>query len=137
MKVPLLVNLFSFDNSKVSSNITRLGVSLGRNENEIDFSVKALKQVEFDRLTVAPKSRILVDPLVSDEEDEESDANHEGRLLSHLVQDATEVDLEDTMRDTMLCELVASVRKNKSSSGKKKGRSNKKAKVSNCKKGSS
>ena len=40
---PSRKSFMSFDNSKVSSNITRLGVSLGCNENEIDFSVKALK----------------------------------------------------------------------------------------------
>ena len=100
----------------------------------VDFSVKALKQVEFDRLTVAPKSPMFVDPVMSDEEDEEADANHEGKLLSHLVKDTTEVDLDDTERDTMLDELVASVRKNKSNSAKKKGRPHKKAKVSKQKK---
>ena len=90
--------------------------------------------MEFDRLTVAPKSHILVDPLASDEEDEELDANHEGRLLSHLVKDATEVDLEDTRRDTMLCELVASVRKNKSNSGKKRDAQIRRQKSPNAKK---
>ena len=133
---PCRKSFMSFDKSKVSSNITRLGVSLGRNEKEIDFSVRALKQVEFDRLTVAPKFSSFVDPLVSDEEDEDADANHEGKLLSHLVKDTTEVDLDDTVRDTTLCELVASVRKNKSNSGKKRGRSSKKAKVSKQKIGS-
>ena len=72
-----------------------------------------------------------------DEDDEESDANQEGRLLSHLVKDATEVDLDDTTRNTMLCELVASVRKNKSNSGTKKGQPKKKAKVYKQKKSSS
>jgi len=106
---PSRKSFMSFDKSKVSSNITRLGVSLGRNEKEVDFSVKALKQVEFDRFTVAPRLSSFVDPLVSDEEDEDADANHEGKLLSHLVKDMTEVDLDDTVRDTTLCELVASV----------------------------
>ena len=133
---PSRKSFMSFDKSKVSSNITRLGVSLGRNEKEVDFSVKALKQVEFDRLTVAPRLSSFVDPLVSDEEDEDADANHEGKLLSHLVKDTTEVDLDDTVRDTTLCELVASVRKNKSNSAKKRGRSSKKAKVSKQKIGS-
>ena len=130
-------SFMSFDKSKVSSNITRLGVSLGCNEKEIDFSVRALKQVEFDRLTVAPKFSSFVDPLVSDEEDEDADANHEGKLLSHLVKDTTEVDLDDIVRDTTLFELVVSVRKNKSNSAKKRGRSSKKAKVSKHKVGSS
>jgi hypothetical protein len=130
-------SFLSFDNAKVSSNIASLGISLGRNDKAVDFSVKALKQVEFDRLTVAPKSSLFMDPLVSDEEEEESDVNHEGKLLSHLIKDTSEVDLEDTARDTMLCELVASVRKNKSNSANKKGRPSKKAKTSKQKKGSS
>ena len=70
---------------------------------------------------------------MSDEEDEEADANNEGKLLSHLVKDTTEVDLDDIVRDTMLCELVASVRKNKSNSAKKRGRPSKRAKASNKK----
>jgi hypothetical protein len=116
-------SFLSFDKAKVSSNITSLGISLGRNEKTVDFSVRALKQVEFDRLTVAPRSPMLVDPYVSDEEDEDADA--------------TEVDLDDTVRDTLLCELVASVRKNKSNSANKKGRPTKKAKASKQKIGSS
>ena len=92
--------------------------------------------MEFARLTVALKLSSFVDPLVSDKEDEDADANHEGKLLSHLVNDTTEVDFDDTVRDTTLCELIASVRKNKSTSGKKRGRSSKKAKVSKQKIGS-
>ena len=93
--------------------------------------------MEFDRPTVAPKLSSFVDPLVSDEEDEDVDANDEGKLLSHLVKDTTEVDLDDTVCDTTLFELVASVRKNKSNSAKKRGRSSKKLNVSKHKVGSS
>ena len=95
-------SFLSFDKAKMSSNIASLGISLGKNDTVVDFSVKALKQMEVDRFTVAPKTLLTVDPLVSDEEDEESDANPGGRLLSHIVNDTTEVDFEDTMRDTML-----------------------------------
>ena len=98
-------SFLSFDKAKMSSNIASLGISLGKNDSVVYFSVKALKQMEFDRLTVAPRTL-------------------------HLVNDSIEVDFEDTMRDTMLCELVASVRKNKSNSGSKKGRPKKKTKVS-------
>ena len=73
---------------------------------------------------------------MSHEEDEDADANHDGKLLSHLVKDTTEVDLDDTVRDITLCELVASVRKNKSNSAKKRGRPSKKTKVSKRKNGS-
>ena len=72
---------------------------------------------------------------MSDEEDVDADADHDGKLLSHLVKDTTEVDLEDTVRDNMLCELVASVRKNKSTSEKKRGCQ--RAKVPKHKNGSS
>jgi hypothetical protein len=130
-------SFLSFDNSRVSANIASLGVSLGRNEKEVQVSVKALKQMEFDRLTVAPRLSTYSDSLVSDEEDEDANADHDGKLLSHLVNDKTEVDLEDTVRDTMLCELVASVRKNKSSSAKKRGRPSKRANVPKYKYGSS
>ena len=67
---------------------------------------------------------------------EDADANHEGKLLSHLIKDTTEVDLNDTVCDTTLFELVATVRKNKSNSAKKRGRSSKKVKVSKHKVGS-
>jgi len=122
---------------KITTLLLPLGNISNSNENEIDFLVKALKQLGFDRPMVAPKLSSFVDPLVSDEEDLDVDANHEGKLLSHLVKDTTEVDLDDTVRDTTLCELVASVRKNKSNSAKKRGRSSKKANVSKHKVGSS
>ena len=88
-----------------------MGVSLGHNEKEVQVSVRALKQMEFDRLKVAPRLYTFSNPLVSDEEDVDADVDHDGKLLSHLVKDTTEVDLEDTIRDNMLCELVASVQK--------------------------
>ena len=62
-----------------------------RNEKDVEFSVRAFQQMEFDRLTVAPKLSTYSYPLVSDEEDEDADSNHNGKLLSHLIEDTTEV----------------------------------------------
>ena len=86
-----------FNNFRVASNITSLGVSVGRSEKEVEASVRAIKNLEFDRLAIAPKASSVIDPLMSDEEDVHE--SHDGQLLSHLIKDRTEVNLDDTEGD--------------------------------------
>ena len=64
----------------------------------MNFFVRVISDLEFDQFTVAPKMSTILEPLVSDEED--VDAEHDGKLLSHLVNDMTKVDLNDNVRDT-------------------------------------
>jgi hypothetical protein len=72
--------------------------------------------MEFDRLMVIPKVSTVLDSTYVDEE--EAIATSDGQLLSNLVGEVSEVDLDDDDLYS-LYELKASRRKSKSSSNKK------------------
>jgi hypothetical protein len=69
--------------------------------------------MEYDRLTVSPKLQNIVENTGLDEE--EAIAIIDGQLLSSLVGVVSEIDLEETMPDS-LYDLCASGHKSKSSS---------------------
>ena len=119
---------FSAGKSSQDTRITKLnsiGISLENNANEISVSYNALKRIEVDRFSFRPKlkgdARASTEPNPFDLSDGE---NHEtdNDLLSHLVKDITEVDLDDLDLDTRICDLKVSGRKTKSSSKKDKVR---------------
>jgi hypothetical protein len=116
----------SFSSGRIASNLDKLGVGLGRCDKEIQVSVRALKRVEFDRVSVAPKENVyLTDSELNDDED---NAAYDGQLLSHLVGDVSEVGLdEDSLAS--LYDLKASARKSKSHSNKKTKKPSKRARV--------
>ena len=66
----------SYSSSMVSSNLAKVGVTLGGNENEIVVLTNALEHVEYDRLKVYPdaSSRSVITPL----DDEEANATIDG-----------------------------------------------------------
>ena len=109
-------SFLSFSSSKVSSNLAKVGVNLGRNENEIVVSTNALKHMEYDRLKVYPgaSSSSVTAPL----DDEEVNATIDGQLLSHLVGEMTEVGMDEVELGSIY-DLHASGRKSKSSKDKK------------------
>jgi hypothetical protein len=72
--------------------------------------------MEFDRLMVIPKVSTVLDSTYVDEE--EAIATSDGQLLSNLVGEVSEVDLDDDDLYS-LYELKAPRRKSKSSSNKK------------------
>jgi hypothetical protein len=72
--------------------------------------------MEFDRLTVSPKSHNIVDTTKTD--DEEAIATLDGQLLSSLVGVVSEVDFNESMLGS-LYELEASGQKSKSTSRNK------------------
>ena len=103
-------SFLSYSSSKISSSLAQVGVKLGRNENEIIVSANALKHVEYDRLKVYPcaSSRSVTTPL----DDEDANATIDGQLLSHLVGEVTEVDMDETELGSIY-DLHASGRKSK------------------------
>ena len=111
----------------VKSNLFSVGVTMGRNENEISISSNALKHMEIDRLKVSPKCSSKVSTTQLD--DEEAEATYDGQLLSHLVGEISEVGLEETDLGSVY-DLKASGRKSKSTSSKKNKAPRKKAKIS-------
>ena len=100
------------------ANLNFIGISLGSTSKAINVSYNALKRIKVDRVTVQPNlkgtGRALFDfnPFeLSDEEDHENDCG----LLSHLVKEVTDVDLDDLDLATKICDLKESGRKSKSS----------------------
>jgi hypothetical protein len=126
---PCNKSFLSFSGTRICSSLNNVGITIGKNNNDVRISVGALKHMEIDRLKVSPKCS---SPLPYPEtEEEESAATYEGPLLSHLVGAVTEVGLDDARPGSMFCDFTASSRKSKSHSSKKKQKLPKKAKMSN------
>jgi hypothetical protein len=106
----------SFSTPVVSSKLNSIGIKLGKNLNEINFSSNVLRHMEFDCITVGPKLLNAVDD--TDLDDEEANATMDGQLISSLVSIVSEGDLNEAMLGS-LYDLQASSRKSKSSSNKK------------------
>ena len=91
---------------------------MGSSSKDINVSYKELKRIEVDKVTVQPKNKrvdTILNPFdLSDEEDSEND----NMLLSHLIKDITDVDLDDPDLGTRICDLKATGRKSKSSAKK-------------------
>jgi hypothetical protein len=112
----------SLPTNVISSKLNSVGISLGKNDYEINVSANVLKHMEYDRLTVGPKSQNIAD--ITETDDEEAIATLDGQLLSSLVGVVSEVDFNDSTLGS-LYELQASGRKSKSSSlsrSQKRGR---------------
>ena len=106
-----------------TSNLNSIGISMGSTPKTIKVSYNALKHIKIDKIKVQPKAGTAgsgeVNPFsLSDGEDSEDDSS----LLSRLVKDITNVDLDDLDLGTKICDLKVSGRKSKSSSKKEKAR---------------
>ena len=105
-----------------SANLKTIGISMGSSSKTITVSYNALKRIEVDKDTVQARDGRTsndVNPFeLSDEEDPENDNG----LLSHLIKDITDVDLDEPDLDIRICDLKVSGRKSKSSSKKAKAR---------------
>jgi hypothetical protein len=100
-----------FSNTRISSNLDSIGVSVGQNPDDISVLANVLRHLEHERLTAASKvSTGLETPIL---EEEEVDVILDGRLLSALVGSISEVDLEQSGRDSFY-DLKASHRNSKS-----------------------
>jgi hypothetical protein len=118
-------SFISFSDSRISSNLSSLGVSLGNTSDEILVSAKMLRQMELDRLTVV--SNISTGPETSVVADDEDDGILDGQILSAIIGNISEVDLEHSELSSVY-DLKASTRGSRSSPGKKSRRYCKKSK---------
>jgi hypothetical protein len=100
----------------LSSKSNTVGIKLGKNLNEVNLSPNVLRHMEYDRLTVDPKLRDIVD--ITELDEEEANATLDGQLLSSLVGVVSEIDLDESRLDSLF-ELQASGRKSRKSSNKK------------------
>jgi hypothetical protein len=109
-------SFIAFSDSRISSNLGSVGISMGRHSDEISVSANVLRHLERDRLTVTPKvSTLLETPIL---EEEEVDVISDGQLVSAIVGGISEVDLEQAVLSS-LYDLKASRRSSKSSAKKK------------------
>jgi hypothetical protein len=91
-------SFLKFSDSKISSTLTTVGVSLGRSSEDISVSANVFRHLEYDRLTVIPKASMGAE--TSTLEEEEDDVISDGRLLSTIVGGISEVDLELSRLDS-------------------------------------
>ena len=112
-----------FDN--ITSNISKLGVSMGTNSDDIMNSVISIKNIEVDRLTVAAKklnskgnAKSLPCP---DNIDDQDDMDALDAHLTHICRDLSEV-LNDEGLDQICYDLNAVPRKKKSNSIKRQSK---------------
>jgi len=89
-----------------TSNLNSIGISMGSTPKTIKVFYNALKHIEIDKIKVQPKAGRAgsgeVNPFsLSDGEDSEDDSS----LLSRLVKDITNVDLDDLDLGTKICDL--------------------------------
>jgi hypothetical protein len=114
------------------SNLQRLGFSMGSSKQEATLAIKALKRIDIDRTRVEPKNNAPInlaraDSISSDLSDDE-DTRSDSVLLAHLIQDISEIGLDDEELDIKICDLMAHSRKSKAS--RKKGHNTNKKPVS-------
>nr|XP_051230168.1 uncharacterized protein LOC127348110 [Lolium perenne] len=112
-------SFISFPDSRISSNLSSLGASLGNTSDEISVSANVLRQMELDRLTVV--SNVSTGPETSIIADDEEDDILDGQLLSGIIGNILEVDLEHSELSSVY-DLKASARGSRSSPGKKSRR---------------
>jgi hypothetical protein len=110
----------SFSDTRISSNLCRVGVSLGSRSDEILASANVLRQTELDRLTVSSNGSTESATSFVDDDD-----ILDGQLLSAIIGNISEVDLEHV---ELSSDLQASERGSRSSAGKKSRRYSKNTK---------
>jgi hypothetical protein len=118
----------TFPTPLIHVNLNNVRVSLGKTVNAISVSANAFRRMEFDRIKLTPTILSKPDTLISDEDDEEVYAVSDGQLLTHLVEEVSEVGLGDKTLGSCI-ELQAAECKSRASSIKRNVWPNKKAKT--------
>jgi len=101
-------SFLSFSDSRISSKLSNLGISMGRDDKLIKSSIVSIQNIEIDRLVVSGKKRLenknkLIN-LVDDDE-ERLDA-----ILGHVCGNSNE-DMQDQAYDHILSDLSPFPRK--------------------------
>jgi hypothetical protein len=66
---PSSSSFISLPTTAISSKLNSIGIRLGNCDNEINVSANVLRHMEYDRLTVSPKSQNIVDNTEMDDEE--------------------------------------------------------------------
>jgi len=104
------------------AKLKSIGISMGSSSKEIIVSSNALKRIEVDKVKVQPKNKRADTDLNPFDLSDEEDPENENRLLSHLIKDITDVDLDDLDLGMRICDLKVTGRKSKSTAKKAKAR---------------
>jgi len=117
----------SFSDSRFSSNLDNITVSLGRDDNVIRSSTTAIKNIEIDRLVVTAKKKVenkyksnvknKSTSNITDFSDEKGEERREA-VLNHVCGDINEDSLEQEY-DHVFSDLNPIPRKKKSTSATK------------------
>jgi hypothetical protein len=111
------LSVASIPNNRCISNLINIGFSMDRGNQMVNLSINALKRIEIDRTTLAPKEKGHVN--LFDTSDGEDNETHSG-LLNELVKDVSDIGLDDSELDTKICDLMVIGRKSKSNTKKQK-----------------
>jgi hypothetical protein len=124
--------LDSIPDDRCISSLNKLGLRMGYSRTETTLVIKALKNIDIKRSKVTPKKDFSKKSHQTQTDlfdaSEDKDADSDNALLAHLVQDVWGVYFDDEALDTMICDLMASSRKARTS--KKMARKQKKKLVS-------
>jgi hypothetical protein len=109
----------SFSDIVIHSELSKIGVSLGKNSSEISDSLKRLRSLEAKRLTSVSPSKAMENPrhiaLLDDEEDEDLDNTTLGHLCGNLMDEVLDED-----SDHLSCDFQVVFKKNKLQSSSKR-----------------
>ena len=109
-------SILTLSTQQLSSRLHNVGVTMGRDEKEVLVSANALRHMEFDRVKVYPNASSK--PAARSLDEDEATDNVDGQLLSHLVGELSEVDLDGSGLGSIY-DMQASGRKSKNASAKR------------------
>jgi hypothetical protein len=108
-------SFLSFSDVVVHSNLSNIGVTLGKNDSEVSDSIMCLKTLEAKRLPPKPSSKEMEEQhniaLLDNEEDDDLDNITLGHLCGDLMEEVMDED-----SDHLSCDFQAVFKKNKSKS---------------------
>jgi hypothetical protein len=112
-------SFLSFSDVVVQSNLSNIGVNLGKNDSEVSYSIKFLKTLEAKCLPPKLSSKVMEDDLRPAFLDNDEDDDLDSITLNHLCGDLME-EVMDEDSDHLSSEFQAVFKKNKSKSSTKK-----------------
>jgi hypothetical protein len=106
-----------------AKKLQSVGFKLGEGcTSSVNVSINALKRIEIDRkkLQLTQKEKANSGIVELEEISDDDVAESTGDLLSHLIQEVSEVDFDEEDLDTRICDLKVCPRKSKSKKDKRK-----------------
>jgi hypothetical protein len=90
----------------------KIGINLRNSTDKIEASILSLKYSERDSAYATYVKKTPCNPFLTDPSDDEDDVI-DTALLAHLVDEVSELDLDEVNLDTKICDLLVPGRKSK------------------------